>query len=421
MSESKRAISFKEAAKKILASSEGPMSPKEILEAVMQEGMIATEGRTPEATMAAQLYVDIKRKNSPFKKVGKGKFSLKQQTESATSGALLVEKQNALVRASLQQKLHEMDAYQFEFLIGDLLKKIGYENVEVTKRSGDKGIDVLADLTMEGITNVKTVVQVKRFKKGNNIAGKIVTQMRGSAAVDQRGLIITTSDFTRGAVEEARAPGKMPVALINGERLLGLLMKHEVGVKAEALALYAVDNEYFENVPEGGGREVGQGKNKAIWPLPGGTTVYVDTLFAFLETVAARPRKADELVKWFIANYENVNSEKTARSYVHVPRQMGLTGIENGKYVLTEEGKRVNDRRNIEELYEIICAHIMAFEEIVEFLRTAGSPQDEQAILDFINDNFDVQWTSFGQVNFRLMWLQNLGKVEKVEGGYAAV
>ena len=34
-----------------------------------------------------------------------------------------------------------MDAYQFEFLIGDLLQELGYENVEVTKHSGDKGIN----------------------------------------------------------------------------------------------------------------------------------------------------------------------------------------------------------------------------------------------------------------------------------------
>lgn len=71
-----------------------------------------------------------------------------------------------------------MDSYQFEFLASHLLKKLGYSNVRVTKRSGDKGIDVLADLTMEGIT----VVQVKRYKPGNNISGAVVAQLRGSCA-----------------------------------------------------------------------------------------------------------------------------------------------------------------------------------------------------------------------------------------------
>jgi len=61
-----------------------------------------------------------------------------------------------------------MDPFQFEFLIADLLTQIGYENVEVTRRSGDKGIDVTANLTMDGITNVKTIIQAKRYKKGNS-------------------------------------------------------------------------------------------------------------------------------------------------------------------------------------------------------------------------------------------------------------
>ena len=54
----------------------------------------------------------------------------------------------------------DMDPYQFEFLIADLLATIGYEDVQVTRRSGDKGVDVVANLRMEGITDVKTVIQV---------------------------------------------------------------------------------------------------------------------------------------------------------------------------------------------------------------------------------------------------------------------
>ena len=185
MTKSKK-LSFKEVAAQILKSANEPLSAKEIVELAIQEGILSTEGQTPEATMAAQLYVDInKNKKSKFKKVGKGKFILIEQTESSTSPLLLIEKQNNLVKKALMQTLYEMDPFQFEFLIADLLKAIGYENVEVTKRSGDKGIDVIANLTMDGITDVKTIIQAKRFKKGNNIAGKIITQLRGSAEVDQ--------------------------------------------------------------------------------------------------------------------------------------------------------------------------------------------------------------------------------------------
>ena len=118
-----------------------------------------------------------------------------------------------------------MDPFQFEYLVAELLTKIGYEKVEVTRRSGDKGIDVVGNLTVGGLTDVKTVIQAKEYKKGNNISGKYITQLRGSAEVDQRGLIITTSDFTKDALDEARATNKMPVALVNGTKLIELLFK----------------------------------------------------------------------------------------------------------------------------------------------------------------------------------------------------
>ena len=132
-------LSFKEAAIQILKSAKEPLSAKDIADLAIQRGLISTEGKTPEATMAAQIYVDIDRnKKTKFKKVGRGKFSLREQTESAASPLLLIEKQNSLVKNALMQKLYDMDPFQFEYLIADLLQKIGYEDVEVTKRSGIK-------------------------------------------------------------------------------------------------------------------------------------------------------------------------------------------------------------------------------------------------------------------------------------------
>ena len=209
-------LSFKQAAVKILKEADEPLSAKEITEIALDEDIIETSGATPAATMAAQLYTDT----GKFKKVGKGKFALKKQTESVKSPLLAIQNQNELVKTNLIEKIQSMDPFQFEFLVAELLSKIGYENVEVTKRSGDKGIDVVANLTVGGLTNVKTVIQAKRYKKGNNVAGKYITQLRGSAEVDQRGLIITTSNFTKGAIQEAEASNKMPVALVNGKKLI---------------------------------------------------------------------------------------------------------------------------------------------------------------------------------------------------------
>lgn len=100
-------ISFRKAAEQILKTADEPLSAQEIAEQALQQGILSSEGKTPEATMAAQLYVDIKEnKKTKFKKVGKGKFTLKEQTVSSTSPLLLVENQNDLVKTALMKKLY---------------------------------------------------------------------------------------------------------------------------------------------------------------------------------------------------------------------------------------------------------------------------------------------------------------------------
>jgi restriction system protein len=98
-------------------------------------------------------------------------------------------------------QLGEIDPGTFEELIGELLERIGFEGVEVTRRSGDGGIDVRGVLTVGGVTRVKTAIQVKRW--ANNVPDRIVRELRGSIGPAEQGLIITTSRFTRAAVREA--------------------------------------------------------------------------------------------------------------------------------------------------------------------------------------------------------------------------
>jgi len=381
--------------------------------------LIETIGDTPEATMAAKLYTDINNHaTSKFKKVGKGLFALKRQKESAKSPLLAIQNQNELVKKNLIKKIQEMDPFQFEYLVAELLRKIGYENVDVTKRSGDKGIDVVGNLTVGGLTNVKTVIQVKRYKAGNNISGKYITQLRGSAEVDQRGLIITTSNFTKDAVKEAKASNKMPVSLVNGEKLIELLFKYKVGVKEDIVSVFSIDSELFENEISDTFSKTEVNKSRAIWPLPGGLNSYVDTLNQLLEKINSKKYKRNELVNWFISDFDNVSSSKTAYSYLNVPKNMGIIDFTDGNVVLTEYGKEYNECKDLEFLFKIISKHIYVFDEIHEFLLGSKNPKSDQEILEYISENFDVNWTTLAQVNFRLLWLINLGKVKKTDEGY---
>jgi len=327
-------LSFKEAAVKILKEADEPLSAKEITKIALEDALIETSGATPDATMAAQLYTDT----GKFKKVGRGLFALVKQTESAKSPLLAIQNQNNLVKQKLIERIQEMDPFQFEYLVAELLRKIGYENVDVTKRSGDKGIDVIGNLTVGGLTNVKTVIQVKRYKTGNNISGKYITQLRGSAEVDQRGLIITTSDFTKDAIEESKAINKMPVALVNGLKLIDLLFKYKVGVKEEIVSVYSIDSELFENELADSTIKGSENKSRSIWPLPGGIYSYVETLNQLLDRIVDKRSNRDELVNWFVDSFDNVSSKKTANGYLNVPKNMGLIDFKDGNCMITEAG-----------------------------------------------------------------------------------
>ena len=413
--------SFKEAAAKILKEADEPLSAKEITELAIEKGLIETSGATPEATMAAQLYTDInKSTSSEFKKVGKGKFALKKQTVSAKSPLLAIQNQNELARKKLIERIHEMDPFQFEQLIAELLRKIGYENVEVTRRTGDKGIDVVANLTVGGLTDVKTVIQAKRYKKGNNISGKYITQLRGSAEVDQRGLIITTSDFTRSALNEAKAPNKMPVGLVNGENLIDLLFSYKIGVKEQIVSVFSLDSEFFDNEFSDGLEKGTLTKSRSIWPLPGGIDSYIDTLELFLDEVENSSSSRDELLDWYINNFDTVTSTKAANSYLNVPKNMGLIDFKDGICKLTDNGMQYLESKDKDFLFDTISTNILAFEDIYQFLRSSPEAKIDKEILEYVTDNFDVEWTTLAQVNFRLLWLINLGKVVKTGEGFVA-
>jgi restriction system protein len=57
--------------------------------------------------------------------------------------------------------------------------------------------------------------------------------VRGSLGTHEQGLITTTSDFGPGSRSEAERQDAVPVALMNGEQFVALLVQHRIGVRRE--------------------------------------------------------------------------------------------------------------------------------------------------------------------------------------------
>ena len=209
------------------------MHYKEITEKALQKGWLATVGKTPEASMCAQVITDIKRKQKRgerprFVQHGRGYVGLSKWMGRGL--AFQIEQHNNQVRKALRKRLLAMKPDEFEELVSQLLAEMGFEMVEVTKLSGDGGIDVRGTLVVGDVVRIKMAVQAKKWKLKNNILAPVVQQVRGSLGAHEQGLIITTSDFSVGAVKEAAQTDKTPIALMNGEQFVLLLMEHGIGV-----------------------------------------------------------------------------------------------------------------------------------------------------------------------------------------------
>ena len=162
----------------------------------------------------------------------------------------LVRQQETSVRESIRELLLDMDPFGFEHLVKRLLEEMDYQDVEVTSPSNDGGVDVIANIEL-GITSVREVVQAKRHKRP--IQRKDLDALRGSLyrfnAV--RGTIITTSRFSKGTQEAAFAGGAAPITLIDGDKLIDLLIQHGIGVRKKTVEVLEVVAEDFAMAEEG--------------------------------------------------------------------------------------------------------------------------------------------------------------------------
>lgn len=245
-------LSFTNAAEKILReeASRTPMHYREITKRALESGLLRTEGRTPEATMYAQIIQEEQRRErrgeaARFIRHGKGMVGLAEWVPVGVRGR--VAEQNKKIRRELLEHLRVLSPEQFEQLIGRLLVALGFEDVSVTRISSDGGIDVRGTLVVGDAVRTRMAVQAKKWKKGNNVQAPTVQQVRGSLAAHEQGLIITTSDFSKGACVEAQRLDAVPVGLMNGDQLTGLLIEHQIGVRREPMELLSLSDDWEDD------------------------------------------------------------------------------------------------------------------------------------------------------------------------------
>lgn len=154
-----------------------------------------------------------------------------------------------LSKELLSEIMNQTPAF-FEQLVVDLLGKIyGGEfkdNKKVTGRTGDDGIDGVIKQDRLGFDNI--FIQAKRW--ATNVTLDEIKAFSGT--LDEyrcsRGAFITTSDFTKPAVNYAeKIMSDKKIILVNGIELVKLMIEYEIGVKTKTIiVIKGLDKEYFE-------------------------------------------------------------------------------------------------------------------------------------------------------------------------------
>lgn len=144
----------------------------------------------------------------------------------------------------IMQVLTLMDPYAFERLTQFILRKLGLDQVNVTKKSNDGEIDGYGVFKLHDVISFNIAFQCKRYQ--GSVGSKEIRDFRGSLSTDiEKALFVTTGTFTQDAKNEARAQGKLKIDLIDGDDLVAKIIDLGIGVKEEKT--YVVDKSFFLN------------------------------------------------------------------------------------------------------------------------------------------------------------------------------
>ncbi|WP_243763503.1 restriction endonuclease [Allobranchiibius sp. CTAmp26] len=181
-------------------------------------------------------------------------FAVHDEPSEATPSDLIeqaLSTNRAAVEGEILQAALALSPTGFEELVIRLLAGMGYGtagSVERTSASGDAGVDGIISQDPLGLDRI--YVQAKRYAEDRTIDRPRIHEFAGALLGKQgdRGVLITTSRFSSGAIQEAERINAR-IELIDGRRLAELLVAYGVGVQADqTVTLHRLDEDFFESL-----------------------------------------------------------------------------------------------------------------------------------------------------------------------------
>lgn len=154
------------------------------------------------------------------------------------------------VAKELLSRLLDKEPAFFEQAVVDLLLAMGYGGTggkaAATQLVNDGGIDGVIDQDVLGLDRV--YVQAKRYSPGNAVGRPELQGFVGAlSGKADGGVFITTSTFSKGALDYARYDTKARIILIDSARLTELMIRYGVGVQVkQTVRIVEIDEDFFE-------------------------------------------------------------------------------------------------------------------------------------------------------------------------------
>lgn len=120
--------------------------------------------------------------------------------------------------------VYNLDPWGFEGFVADIFRQHGYD-VDVTQRTRDGGKDIVASFEKGGIL-YNTYFECKQYAPNRPVGAKYVRELFGKMNMEHidKGVIVTTSYFTRDAIREAEETNGR-IQLIDFKKLQQLMQK----------------------------------------------------------------------------------------------------------------------------------------------------------------------------------------------------
>ena len=145
-------------------------------------------------------------------------------------------------RSELLATLRTLPPEGFERICQRLLRESGFQQVTVTGKSGDGGIDGHGILQINPLVSFKILFQCKRYQGA--VAVSAVRDFRGALqGRADKGIILTTGTFTTDAKREAIRDGATPIELVDGDKLVEMFVEQTLGLRPKKD--FEIDHEFF--------------------------------------------------------------------------------------------------------------------------------------------------------------------------------